>query len=241
MQISSEGYIGIGLGLLSLAGAGAVVIAPDHTEIGWAMIALAGAGCVMLAHHHFNNWLDRRGYAFLTIAVVLAALADVAFYHFKPAPQLIARGGPAAPATPPSSAPWVTQDEIDTQKKLGRILLVYSPEELLKMWVNRQKLDIYQLNWIKIDYPMSGLPYPETIEKKQYYVVKMPVRSDRLLGYAEVLAYFDPKKWADRLLPIRPGDHVKAICQFEDIEQGDPIAPYNIRPDNLFAYNCDLL
>jgi hypothetical protein len=56
MQISAEGKLGIGLGLMGLAGAGALVIAPADVapEIGWAMIAAALAGFVMLGWHHFR-------------------------------------------------------------------------------------------------------------------------------------------------------------------------------------------
>ena len=72
MQLTGEGTIGIGLGLLSLAGTGALVIAPQHTEIGWAMIAVAGIGAILLGHHHFGNRMTRSGWTFLIVILVCA-------------------------------------------------------------------------------------------------------------------------------------------------------------------------
>jgi hypothetical protein len=46
---------------------------------------------------------------------------------------------------------------------------------------------------------MEGVPYPEKMDKKEYYVVKLRAKSDRLIGIAQILAFFDPKKWGDRL------------------------------------------
>jgi len=59
MRISAEGKLGLLLGLLALAGGGAVWVAPDHTEIGWLMIAFAALGAFALAVHHFSEMLSR--------------------------------------------------------------------------------------------------------------------------------------------------------------------------------------
>ena len=67
MQISLEGKLGLLLGLVALAGAGAMMIAPEKLWIGWALIALAGAGGVGLGFHHF-------GLKFAAIFLVVGAL-----------------------------------------------------------------------------------------------------------------------------------------------------------------------
>jgi hypothetical protein len=63
MAISTEGNIGIGLGLLGLLGAGVLVVAPEPwvKMTGWAMIAIAVVGLLLLAGHHlFDVSVQRR-------------------------------------------------------------------------------------------------------------------------------------------------------------------------------------
>jgi hypothetical protein len=55
MHISGEGKLGIALGLVGLAGGGAMMVAPTHTEIGWTLIAIAVAGFVTIGIHHFRG------------------------------------------------------------------------------------------------------------------------------------------------------------------------------------------
>ena len=59
MAISTEGKLSLVVGLLGLAGGGAVWVAPDHTEIGWSMIAIAVIGSIALAFHHFSPKLEQ--------------------------------------------------------------------------------------------------------------------------------------------------------------------------------------
>jgi hypothetical protein len=59
MQLSGEGKTGILLALIGLGGAGAIVVAPAHTEIGWLLIAISVIGGVMLSSHHFRGMLPR--------------------------------------------------------------------------------------------------------------------------------------------------------------------------------------
>ncbi len=56
MQISTEGTIGIALGLVGLAGAGAIMVFPQDIEIGWCLIAVAVIGAIWLAIAHFGLW-----------------------------------------------------------------------------------------------------------------------------------------------------------------------------------------
>ncbi len=55
MHIIGEWKIGLLLGLVALAGAGALVVSPATIapEIGWAIIAVSAMGFVMLGWHHF--------------------------------------------------------------------------------------------------------------------------------------------------------------------------------------------
>src|SRR5258708_6713844 len=55
MRISAEGKIGIGLGLVGLGGAGAVMVWPEHTWIGWVLMVVAAVGGVALSIHHFGE------------------------------------------------------------------------------------------------------------------------------------------------------------------------------------------
>jgi hypothetical protein len=45
---------GIFLALLSLAGAGAIMVFPQHTEIGWGLIVISIFGFILLAFHHYG-------------------------------------------------------------------------------------------------------------------------------------------------------------------------------------------
>jgi hypothetical protein len=60
MHISLEGKIGIWLALAGLAGAGAIMIAPEKLWIGWSLISLAALGSTALGFHHF--WTTFRVY-----------------------------------------------------------------------------------------------------------------------------------------------------------------------------------
>ncbi len=91
----------------------------------------------------------------------------------RPTPPPVAT---VPPAPKPSAPPWVTQDEIDAQRKIGRPLLNYSPAELLTLWEGNQSISAYLGKWIKIDYPFSAL-LVEVIDKKKYYVVQMNIES----------------------------------------------------------------
>lgn len=59
MALSTEGKLGILVGLLALGGGGAVWVAPNRTEIGWLMIVVAAIGFGALVLHHFSGTLRR--------------------------------------------------------------------------------------------------------------------------------------------------------------------------------------
>jgi hypothetical protein len=52
--MSIKGKIGIFLSLLSLAGAGAIMVFPQHTEIGGGLIVISIIGFILLALHHYG-------------------------------------------------------------------------------------------------------------------------------------------------------------------------------------------
>jgi hypothetical protein len=85
MQISTEGKMGLALGLfalagaaIGLAGAGVQMLAPAYTQIGWILIisggvtfAVAITGAVALTFHHFGI----RSYRTIP-AIVMVVLAQ---------------------------------------------------------------------------------------------------------------------------------------------------------------------
>jgi len=55
MAFSDEGKVGIGLGILGLAGGGAIMVAPEQLWIGWTMIAVAALSGGALLIYHFRR------------------------------------------------------------------------------------------------------------------------------------------------------------------------------------------
>jgi hypothetical protein len=178
----------------------------------------------------------------VTIVVVVWVPAWPLYFPAQAKPAPIPAPAPmpiATPKPPPPPPPWVSQDEIDQQRKLGRTLLVYSPQEFAALSVAGQNLHVYENKWVKIDYPITRLPAIEPIDKKEYYVVYVQVETG---GYSAVnrymAVYFDPKKWADQLLNVRSGTKLKALCQFMGFERR---LLNNFNFDIQLGYNCELL
>jgi hypothetical protein len=217
-----------------------------------APVVILGAICSIVLLAAIDNWafIWRQSGVLAGLILIAASLGFAYWYksnittngwwwHFHVSFPISATNTPPPPLSAP---PWVTQDEIDAQLKLGRNLLVFSPEELIGKWISTQNVSIYLTNWIKINYPIIDSPTPIPLDKKDYDLVEMQVKSHRLLGIAAVLAYFDPKKWNGRLLALRAKDYVKAYCQLKSIQQGEPgPSPYSIRPDILIAVDCDFI
>jgi hypothetical protein len=169
-------------------------------------------------------------------------MAQTAVQLSPPPPAAVAKApAPQPPSPPKPKPPWVTSEEIEQQRKVGRTLLIYSPVELLAMSAGGNSTDVFLHKWIKVEYPVSGVPEPKTLEKKEYYVEQIDVGGVSFQALGTVYAVFDPKKWGDQLLMVPKGEKLKAICQFEGIIPGKPAGIYDIRRDTLIAYNCDLL
>jgi hypothetical protein len=185
-------------------------------------IILVTGGALVLDYWYYANYSTNGGIWHISLGLK------------PPAPQ--AATNPALP-----QRPWVTQDEIDAQQKIGRTLLIYSPEEIVHMWVTQENMTAFLEKWIKIDYPTAGIPVIETKQKKDFFVVRMNVNANSLLDEGRISAYFDPKKWGEQLLRLRPGERLRAICQFEYVQSTMVMPAYHIQLDDLLAYNCDLL
>lgn len=259
--ISAEGTIGIALALVGIGGAGALFVLPHPYAdyVGWTLIGIAVAGLIMLGIVHLVSrvpplaatWrLDGtiqggRARAFSGIALlgVLVGAFYIALHWPLHRPVL-----PPAPAPPPVSPapaappkPWVTPEEIEAQKKLGRTLLIYSPAELIDMEASEQSIGLFFDKWVKIDYKIAVIPASYTADKKTYDILEiLDMPRSNMFVLPGIVAYFDPKKWGDRLLNIRKGGEVKAYCQIQSIERGKPFNQY-MRRDVMIAYNCELI
>jgi hypothetical protein len=77
MHLISEGEIGIFLALVGLAGAGAIMVAPEHIEIGWCLIALAVIGLISLGVHHFEKSMRS-----VAIVVISASIFSIGGYWY---------------------------------------------------------------------------------------------------------------------------------------------------------------
>jgi hypothetical protein len=182
---------------------------------------------------------------YVACAVIVAVVWIPAWPIYFPAKAAIAPQ-PAPAPTPALTAmpklpppPWVTQDEIEQQRKLGRTLVIYSPQEFAALSGRGQSLRVYEDKWVKVDYPIVQVPAIEMIDKKEYYVLYLSVEIGQYAMYNRFMAaYFDPKKWADQLLGMRSGSKLRALCQFMGFERR-VVDSFNT--DVELGYNCELL
>jgi hypothetical protein len=181
-------------------------------------------------------------------AILRAVVAGYCPASFKPrliAPVLIAIGAglggfvstnallhrPAPPAAVPVSTPvqappppllqasWVTDLEVQGQQRLGRMLLAVSPAELLSIYEHKgfDAVETYKDKWVKIDYPITSLG-KQTFGTTTYHVIEAAVHFQSVFP-GNIIAYFNEKKWAARLLRHQPHDQIVAYCQFKDIQR----------------------
>jgi hypothetical protein len=146
------------------------------------------------------------------------------------------------PSPPPP--PYVTTDEIEAAQKHGRILLNYSPVEMIGLWERGQDIGLYLNKWIKIELRFA-VPTSQTVNKKKYLVIDGQLPSYAFMQ-AFLSAYFDQEKWEAKLTSLRPEDTVRAVCQLNRIERKEDkrqvmgqIITYYV--DRIFAYSCDPL
>lgn len=194
----------------------------------------------LLWHFHPETFHRGKNYSFKHIP------RRIAFVHKpaepKPAPVVVTSAPAPAPATKPPVPSWVTQDEIEAQRKLGRTLLIYSADELIRMEASDQNIGLFLNKWVKINYKVAAAPFPLTEQKKEFDVVEMTEVPSRVMSVLSgIAAYFDPKKWGDKLINLREGDYLMAVCQLQSIDRGKPTGIYGIRRDVMVAVNCELL
>jgi hypothetical protein len=96
MEITTEGKLGLCLGLVALAGGGAMMVAPDKLWIGWTLIALAGVGAIGLGFHHFG-----RKFSFLFLVTGVLWFDYWYYIHILSAPE----AGVATALSSPQSLP----------------------------------------------------------------------------------------------------------------------------------------
>jgi hypothetical protein len=132
MALSTEGKLGLVVGLLAVGGGGAVWVAPDHTEIGWAMIVVAAMGGIMLGAHHFQGALARlwtpsdkqRMLALICMIIFGLGLISSAGVYFwprsaaVPEPKSQAQPVPSRAAAPPArTIPVPAEDPLPPNAK----------------------------------------------------------------------------------------------------------------------------
>jgi hypothetical protein len=159
-----------------------------------------------------------------------------------PAPLMPPTPPPAPPKPtppPPPPAPWVTPDEVEQQKQLGRTLLIYSPQNLFAMYEGGEDLSVFLNRWIKINGRTSTVPVSETFKNKEYYKVGLQLEA---VGWNRgvVAASFEPKKWGDDLIKIKPGESIRAVCQFASIDHKQLSPPYTLYLDTFIVRDCEL-
>jgi hypothetical protein len=103
---------------------------------------------------------------------------------------------PQPKPAPPPPKPWVSSDNQDKQKKLGRILLVYSPSEIIAMYANGQDISIFVGKWIRIEGSTINVPVETKLQNKDYYVIGVQLGPIDMFNRANIAAFFDSKNMA---------------------------------------------
>jgi hypothetical protein len=119
---------------------------------------------------------------------------------------------PTAPTPAPTpKGPWVDEEEFQTAKKAGRLLLPFTPEELANANYSGGGVatDAYVGRWV-VTVIQSGWPN---------YLI------------------FDSKKWGERILVMRRGVAVKALCQLVKYDK----EAYDASAAKFIGQNCELL
>jgi hypothetical protein len=157
MHISPEGKLGLLLGLIALAGAGAIMVAPDHTEIGWLLIAIAAIGGMALAWHHFSkpipvaNGSAPKGAKLITVGLILffvgASVAItglvITFIGTNQRAATTVAKGPAAITTPTEKKDQVfVPQEVTPSPSASNPVLIEPPQSYRKNSDGSQRIFI---------------------------------------------------------------------------------------------------
>jgi hypothetical protein len=141
---------------------------------------------------------------------------------------------PPKPTPTPAPIPkeqWVSDEEFRAAKKAGKLLIPFSPEELSLMNYNKGKdsTQAYVGQWIKIHNKFDSVQRFVETDKREYLVVR--IEELRLAFFV-----FDNKKWADRILTLRPGAMIDGFCQLTAYDG----KPYEIITIKVSGMNCEL-
>ena len=215
-----------------------------QTAIGYFInIGLLTAGTCLLIPGHWWSFIYHRVPKLIAITFPMLILA-VGFgsWWFWQRPKdiksnlpdvgLAITPAPIVPASPtPRTAPqyqepekpWVTDEEIERERKEGRILIPESPEELvgINMVYGKEKISAYVNKWVKISYKFSGVERINGSDKKYYLRVQLSSTIGIYLALEE-------RKWEAKILTMRVGETINTICQL-----------YMVDGTNLMAINCD--
>ena len=167
----------------------------------------------------------------------LCAVFVIGIWRFVPAPPMPAKPLPAPVATPsppaPPPEPWVSDTEFQDAKKAGRLLLPFTPEEVsaTNYYQGGVGTDAYVGRWIKINYPFVNVRQLIEKDKKEYLIVTV----FQTLWPAYLI--FDSKKWGERILVMKRGSMVKALCQLTKYDKES----YDTSAAKFIGQNCELL
>jgi hypothetical protein len=162
----------------------------------------------------------------------------VAIWRFVPAPPTPkpAPLATVAPAPPPPPEPWVSEEEFQAARKVGRLLIPFTPEEISSANYSRGSVatDAYAGRWVKINHPFASVR-PLTEKDKKEYLIMTVTQSGWQAAWPAYLI-FDSKKWAEQILILKRGTMVRALCQLTKYDKGanDESAP------KFIGQNCEL-
>jgi hypothetical protein len=168
---------------------------------------------------------------FLLVVFLFSSAALVtAIWRFVPPPPIKIALPPAPQTSPPPPPPWVSNEEIERAKKAGRLLIPFSPEELSLMnyYKGPDGTQAYVGKWIKIHNKFDSVQRFVETDKREYLVVR--IQELRLTIFV-----FDSKKWADRILTLRPGAMIDGLCQLTAYDG----KPYEITSVKVAGMSCE--
>ena len=163
-----------------------------------------------IKEHRTNPKSEELKTHFLTVGFYFfCAVLVIGIWRFVPGPEIVPPTPP--PATPRPSlapAPWVSAEETDNARKVGRNLLPFRPDELGGMSYSNgnDNMKAYETKWVKVSAPFKQLSKKTFSDKKDYLIVT-------IYGAWPTILLFDPKKWEDRLVHFKYNDPITAQCQ----------------------------
>jgi hypothetical protein len=178
------------------------------------------------------------------IALVAAApalggyLTTSMLLQTRVAAALPVQSSPPLRPLPPAKPSWVSIEESELQRALGRELLLLSPAELLSMYEHKgsDSVEVYREKWVKIDYPITSIT-KQTVGTTTFDVIEATAHFQSAFP-AQVIAFFSEQKWGARLQRHLPKDQIVAFCKFMAIDPEAVMA--NLNRLRFYGASCDL-